>query len=101
MSLRQVDKLFFSGKGRSQPRQRMRTLVCQQVRADARTERNIHRVPLGETIYWLDRRGAEVVAARKGITLDELSWRRKPRWSWIEHDLAVNDFRLQIQQACA
>jgi hypothetical protein len=99
MSLKQIDRLFFSGQGRSQPRQRMRTLFANRY-VQIPSERTIHRVPLGETIYWLDRRGAEVVAARQGITLGELSWRRKPRWSWIEHDLAVNDFRLQIHQAC-
>ena len=36
MSLRQIDRLFFSGKGRTQPRQRMRTLVRQPLRANAR-----------------------------------------------------------------
>ena len=41
------------------------------------------------------------MAARRGVTVEEISWRRKPRWSWIEHDLAVNDFRIHIQQACA
>jgi len=100
VSLKQIDRRFFSGKGRSQPRQRMRTLWANGY-VQMPNERTIHRVPLGETIYWLDKRGAEVVAARQGITLAELSWRRQPRWSWIEHDLAVNDFRLDIEQACA
>jgi hypothetical protein len=99
MSLKQIDRLFFSGQGRSQPRTRMRTLFANGY-VQMPSPRTIHRVPLGETIYWLDQRGAEVVAARQGITLAELPWRRKPRWSWIEHDLAVNDFRLHIRQAC-
>lgn len=100
LSLRQIDRLFYSGQGRTQPRQRMRTLFANRYlqMPDAQT---LHRVPLGETIYWLDRRGAEVVAAQYGITLAELGWRRRPRWSWIEHDLAVNDIRIHIRQACA
>lgn len=99
LSLGQIDKLFFSGKGRSRPRQRMRILYDNKY-VGMPSERTIHRVPLGETIYWLDRRGAEVVAARKGSALSELTWRRRPRWSWIEHDLTVNNFRLQIHHAC-
>ena len=31
----------------------------------------------------------------------EFRYRREPRWSQIEHDLAVNDFRLDVIQACA
>ena len=99
MSLKQIDRLFFSGQGRSQPRKRMRILF-ENGYVQLPNRRTIHRLPLGETIYWLDRRGAEVVAARQGITLADLPWRRHPRWSWIEHDLAVNNFRLHIRQAC-
>jgi hypothetical protein len=100
LSLKQIDRLHYSGKGRSQPRQRMRTLFANGY-VKMPDAQNIHRVPLGETIYWLDRKGAEVVAARLSVTVEELGWRRNPRWSWIEHDLAVNDFRIQIRQACA
>ena len=100
MSLKHIDCLFYSGKGRTQSRQRLRTLFANRYlqMPDAQT---IHRVPLGETVYWLDRRGAEVVAAKYGVTMEELGWRRHPRWSWIEHDLAVNNVRIHIRQACA
>jgi hypothetical protein len=100
LSLKQIDRLFFSGQGRTQPRARLRTLFTNGfVRMpDAR---DIHRVPLGETIYWLGEKGAEVVAANYGVPLSDLTWRRQPRWSWLEHDLAVNDFRLRVHQACA
>lgn len=100
LSLKQIDHLFFSGDGKTQPRHRMRTLFTNGfVRMpDAKT---IHRVPLGETIYWLDEKGAEVVAESYGTTVSDLTWRRNPRWAQLEHDLAVNDFRLWVQQACA
>ena len=50
-------------------------------------------------IYWLDRRGAELVASWSGMNLSEMGWRKEPRWFQVEHDLAVNDFRLDIQEA--
>jgi hypothetical protein len=100
LSLKQIDRLFFSGDGKTQPRHRLRTLFTNGFvqMPDART---IHHVPLGETIYWLGEKGAEVVAESYGTTLSEISWRRNPRWAQLEHDLAVNDFRLWVQRACA
>ena len=55
---------------------------------------------LPEMIYWLDKRGAEVVASLEGSSLSEFTWRREPRWFQVEHDLAVNDFRLDLLEAC-
>ncbi len=100
LSLKQIDSLFFSGDGKTQPRHRMRTLYTNGFvqMPDVRT---IHRVPLGETIYWLGEKGAEVVAESYGTALNDLSWRRNPRWAQLEHDLAVNDFRLWVQRTCA
>ena len=51
-------------------------------------------------IYWLDRNGAEVVSSLNGTPLQEFTWRKEPRWFQVEHDLAVNDFRLDIEAAC-
>lgn len=98
ISLRQVDKLFFSGKGRTQPRHRMRTLVSNGYVAmpDADTQ---HLVPRDEVIYWLARKGAALVAGRAGKSLRELRWRGKPRYSLISHDLRVNDMRIAVQLA--
>ena len=61
---------------------------------------SIHQVPLGETIYWLDRKGASLVAGFQGKSLAQFKWRRKPRFSQIEHDLRVNDFRIAVREAC-
>jgi hypothetical protein len=99
MSLAQIDRLFFSGQGRSQPRSRMRALFCNHY-INMPDEEDIHRVPFGETIYWLGERGAEVVAALHGETAKEFKWREQPRWSLIAHDLAVNDFRINVVEAC-
>lgn len=99
LSLRQVDKLFFSGKGRSQPRTRMRALF-DNAYVQMPDPENIHKVPLGETIYWLDRKGAAIVSGLRGQHGNQLIWRKQPRFSLIEHDLKVNDFRIAVNKAC-
>ena len=30
----------------------------------------------------------------------DFSWRREPKWAQVEHDVAVNDVRLALTQAC-
>ncbi len=98
MSLKQIDQLFFSGKGRSQPRARMRTLFDHGY-VNMPDPKNLHRVPYGETIYWLGREGAAFIAGLQGLTLKSFKWRKRPRYSLIRHHLAVNDFRLHLMQA--
>lgn len=99
LSIDQIDRLFFSGKGGSHPRDRMRVLFHHRY-VNTPAQRNIHRVPLGETIYYLDTRGAEMVAGLRGETLNTFKYRREPRWSMIDHDLGVSDFRIAVLQAC-
>ena len=99
MSLKQIDRLFFSGKGGTWPRYRMR-LLFDNAYVTMPNAANIHRIPLAETIYFLDVKGAEVVAALYGENAREFSWRKNPRYSLIPHDLAANDFRIDIMEAC-
>lgn len=98
MSLAQIDRLYFSGKGRTQPRHRMR-LLCTHGYVQQPIETTIHQVPWGETIYWLGRKGAAVIAALNGQSLKQFRWRKQPRYSQIAHDLAVNGFRLDVAEA--
>ncbi len=100
MSLRQIDRLFFSGHGRSQPRARMHKLIANGYIARPTPEQQ-HRAPLGETVYWLGSKGAAVVAGLQGMTLRDFRWRQQPRLSQIDHNLAVTDFRLDVLQAVA
>jgi hypothetical protein len=58
-----------------------------------------HQVPWGETIYWLGRKGAALLAGLQGQQLKQFRWRKQPRYSQIAHDLAVNDFRLDVAEA--
>jgi len=94
LSFSQIQHLFFSGK--SQAEQRLKLLY--QNRYINRPDVNQRR-RLPEMVYWLDKRGAEVVASLQGIPLRELGWRQEPRWFQVEHDLAVNDFRLTMNAA--
>jgi hypothetical protein len=99
MSLQQIDRLFFSGEGRTQSRARLRALFANGY-VNMPGVSTIHKVPHQETIYWLDKRGAEVVAALYGEPYKGFPWRRRPRWSTISHDLLVNDFRIDVMEAC-
>ncbi len=87
----QIQRLFFTGK--SQAEHRLKLLY--QHRYLNRPNRDQRR-RLPEMIYWLDKQGAEIVASLKGTPLQEFSWRKQPRWFQVEHDLAVNDFRLDM-----
>ena len=91
----QIRRLFFTGK--SQAEQRLKLLY--QHRYINRPNKDQRR-RLPEMIYWLDKRGAEIVASRESTPLKEFSWRKAPRWFQVEHDLAVNDFRINLEDAC-
>jgi len=95
LSFSQIQRLFFTGK--SQTELRLRLLY--QHRYLSRPDENQRR-RLSEMVYWLDKKGAETVASLNGTPLSEFVWRGEPRWFQIEHDLAVNDFRLNLMEAC-
>jgi hypothetical protein len=91
-----IQRLFFTGK--SQTEERLKLLY--QHGFLQRPDR-LQRMRLPEMIYWLDRPGAEYVASLMGVPFSDLGWRKEPRWSQVEHDLAVSTFRLDLQAACA
>jgi hypothetical protein len=95
LSFPQIKRIFFKGKSQAEVRLR---LLYQHGYVNRPTLPERRRVP--EMIYWLDRGGAEIVASLNGTPLQEFPWRREPRWFQVEHDLAVNDFRLDIEAAC-
>lgn len=99
MSFAQLRRLFFPGKWATGPLERLR-LLYQNRYLDMPDDDNVHRVPQGETVYWLDTLGAEVVAGLHGLELKDFTWRKMGRWSLIAHDLAVNNFRLDVIEAC-
>ncbi|HEY9078069.1 MAG TPA: replication-relaxation family protein [Anaerolineaceae bacterium] len=95
LSFTQIWRKFFSGK--SQAERRMMLLYQHKyVNRPSLAERR--RLP--EMIYWLDKRGAELIASLNGADMKDFSWRKEPRWFQVEHDLAVNDFRIDLEEAC-
>ena len=63
MSLKQLWRLYFPNCSSDvQPRKRLRDLCNNGYLTMPVTEEGLRWVPLGETIYWLDRNGASLVA---------------------------------------
>lgn len=95
LSFAQIQRMFFTGK--SQVERRM-MLLYQHKYVNRPNYDERRRLP--EMIYWLDKRGAELVASLEGTPLKDFTWRTEPRWFQVEHDLAVNNFRLDLVEAC-
>ena len=91
----QIQRLFFTGK--SQAEQRLK-LLYQHGFVNRPTREQRLRMP--EMVYWLDKAGAELVASLNNVPLIEFPWRKDPRWFQVAHDLAVNNFRLDLYDAC-
>jgi hypothetical protein len=91
----QIRRMFFTGE--SQTKQRLK-LLYQNTYLNRPNKEQRRRI--SEMIYWLDKQGAQVVASLNGESLYGFSWRKQPRWFQVEHDLAVNDFRLDLEEAC-
>ena len=101
MSLKQLWRLYFPDCSSDvQPRKRLRDLCNNGYLTMPASEDALRWVPIGETVYWLDGEGARTLAGLKGLDYADFDWRRAGRWSKIAHDLAVNDFRLTIAEAC-
>lgn len=75
--------------------------------------------PIPEPVVWLGWRGILYVARQLELEIDDpvssnenqlrilekklrasgLHWQREPRWSQLGHDIALNDFRMAVEQA--
>ena len=95
LSFSQIKRLFFRGKSQAELRL---CLLYQNGYLNRLNQDQRRRFP--EMVYWLDKKGAEYVASLNSQSLIEIGWRKEPRWFQVEHDLAVNDFRIDLQQAC-
>ena len=95
LGAQQIQRLFFSGW--YQTRTRL-TKLWKNGWVD-RPER-AWRAALPDMVYWLTSQSAEYLAALNGQTLAEFYWQSRPRPKLIPHDLRVNDFRLDVMEAC-
>jgi hypothetical protein len=91
----QVKTLFFGSD--TQLRTRMALLFQHgYVNRPSRKQR----AALSHMIYWLGEKGAAYLAGQVGERVEDFSYRKEPRFLQVEHDLAVNDVRIAITQAC-
>lgn len=91
----QLQRMFFTGKSQAELRLK---LLYQHGYLNRLNKNQRRHYP--EMVYWLDKKGAELVASLSGTPIDEFTWRKEPRWYQVEHDLAVIDFRLKLEKAC-
>ena len=100
MSLKQIWRRFFPGRSESAPRNRLKLLCDAGYLTMPVNHDQLRWVPPGEIVYWLDTEGAKLLAGREGVEYKDFRWQKSGRWSKIAHDLLVNDFRLQVVEAC-
>ncbi|MBX3083942.1 MAG: replication-relaxation family protein [Anaerolineae bacterium] len=91
----QIRALFFTGD--SQFRLRMRYLFQHGYVARPSYKR---RASLNHLMYWLDTKGAEHVSGLTGTPVTDFVYVKEPRWSQLDHDIAINDVRIAIAKAC-
>lgn len=91
----QIRRLFFTGE--RQTRGRLSLLYHNGY---LNRPNRKQRASLDCMVYWLVRRGAAEVAGLAGTPANMFRWRRQPRWSQVRHDLAVNDIRIAVTEAC-
>jgi len=95
LSFAQIQRLFFTGKSQAEQRLKLLYQHGYLARLDKEQRRRSN-----EMVYWLDKKGAEIVASLDGTPLSDFTWRKEPRWFQVEHDLAVNNFRIELTEAC-
>jgi hypothetical protein len=118
LARRQLKALFWPDKSWRAMEQRLAKLfqagyICWPGKEQYKTN------PIPEAICWLGWRGALFIAGEMGIEVDPpkgdneyqlrilenklhkkgFHWVREPRWSLLEHDLAIIDFRMAIETA--
>lgn len=95
LSFEQLKRLFFGSRTATTNRL---MLLYQHGYLERLNRRQ--RAACPDMLYWLGERGAAYVAGLSGLSLSEFSYRREPRWSQVEHDLAVNEVRIALTKAC-
>ena len=59
---------------------------------------------ISERVYYLDQKGAEIVADEMQVGFNDLAWHRSARtpkdYYFLRHFLSINDFRINLTLAC-
>jgi hypothetical protein len=96
LSLTQIQTLYFPSLRTVQRRTKALTLLgyIKAFRAPSISER----------IFYLDKKGADIVAIELHVEVEGLQWYRYTKapkdYHFLKHFLAINDFRILITQAC-
>jgi hypothetical protein len=118
MARRQIKHLFWP-KASQQAMERRLSLLFHASYLNMPSLEQRRSQPIPEPIVWLGWRGILHMAAQQDIALNApsvinenrlrqmdkaarqagLRWQREPRWSQLEHDIAVNDFRMTVEAA--
>ncbi|MCL5428309.1 MAG: replication-relaxation family protein [Chloroflexi bacterium] len=91
----QIQRLFFSGRRQMQHRMSLLFHNGYVARPDRK-----RRAAISNTVYWLGKKGASFIAGLSGQNLKEFRYRKEPKWFTVNHDIAVNDFRLELVRSC-
>ena len=95
LSASQIQRLHFPSKRTSQFR--LRTLL------ELGYLKSFTTPNIAERIFYLDKKGAEVIAHEWKIDIEKLGWQRRNQpkdYYFLKHFLAVNDFRILVTKAC-
>ena len=95
LSQTQIVREFFPGKTKSWPEYRLQHYFDHHLLNKFNAEWVNGEHPR-ETVYTLGTQGARFVAHQLEIDFTSLTWRSKPRWMTLSHDLKLNDLRFAI-----
>lgn len=95
LSQRQILKEYFPGKTKSWPEVRLQQYFDHRLLNKFNAEW-VNGEHLKETVYTLGTMGARYLSKYLQIDYTSFTWRNKPRWLTLSHDLRLNDFRLAV-----
>ena len=96
LTQRQILKEYFRGRTKSWPEVRLQQYYDHRLLNKFNAEW-VNGEHLKETIYTLGTMGARFVARQMESDFTSLTWRAKPRWFTLAHDIKLNDFRLAVE----
>ncbi len=96
LTQRQILKEYFRGKTKSWPEFRLQKYFDHHLLNKFNAEW-VNGENLKETVYTLGTMGARYLAREVQIDYTSLTWRAKPRWLTLAHDIKLNDFRLAVE----
>lgn len=96
LTQRQILKEYFRGRTKSWPEVRLQQYFDHRLLNKFNAEW-VNGEHLKETVYTLGPMGARFVARQLESDFTSLTWRAKPRWFTLAHDIKLNDFRLAVE----